>query len=344
MSVTDENKSPGVKIRNGNARKDIRSPEALLEDLEERGYKLSARDGRLYSEPDGPPIMPVIWHALQANYKKLVRLLSEDVGEDVTDTNCAADAKIKKDNTDWSKVADLQPARGEERDRVLAEYVEANRASSDAVKAAGPKDFVQGMMMHWREMDKRRSGRDREAKRRIDTSKKGEACGRCGRALKEGETVYAKCRVYAGMAGGLMSHPGPRYEAASVRKGCAPEWMAEPKGYNEYTIGGRTVRVPESRGVGERPCSTCERPVVYELTRRAYYRRQVFCSYRCQYTYNNRRRSRRRQRRREKVCEVCSIEFTAKRADAKTCSAACKQKAYRTRAKLASQAKGEPHD
>ncbi len=34
---------------------------------------------------------------------------------------------------------------------------------------------------------------------------------------------------------------------------------------------------------------------------------------------------------REKVCEVCSEEFTATRAHAKTCSPACKQKGYRQR-------------
>jgi len=34
---------------------------------------------------------------------------------------------------------------------------------------------------------------------------------------------------------------------------------------------------------------------------------------------------------REKVCGVCGEEFTAKRVDAKTCSPACKQKAYRRR-------------
>ena len=36
---------------------------------------------------------------------------------------------------------------------------------------------------------------------------------------------------------------------------------------------------------------------------------------------------------RQKVCEVCGEEFTATRRDAKTCSARCKQKAYRQRKK-----------
>jgi len=35
----------------------------------------------------------------------------------------------------------------------------------------------------------------------------------------------------------------------------------------------------------------------------------------------------------EKTCEVCGEQFTATRRDAKTCSPACKQKAYRQRQK-----------
>jgi hypothetical protein len=36
------------------------------------------------------------------------------------------------------------------------------------------------------------------------------------------------------------------------------------------------------------------------------------------------------------VCEVCGEAFTATQRDAKTCSAACRQKAYRRRAQLLS--------
>jgi hypothetical protein len=329
VSVTDGNSGVGAQIMNSN------TTEALLDDLEARGYKLSvSENGKLCTAPDGPAITPVIWHAIQANYGKLVRLLSPDV----TDTNSHAEQNVRKDNTDWSKVANLMPARGEELDRALAEYREAYQAATAAVEAAGPKDFFEGMMMHWREMDKRRSGRDREAKRRIKLAQKGGACGKCGKALKDGETAYAKYGTYAGMAGGMMSRPGPRYEKVTACKGCAPEWMTEPKAYNEYTIGDRRVRIPASQRVDERPCSTCGRPVVYELTRRYYPGRPVFCCYRCQYTYHNRRRSAREQHLREKVCEVCSKEFTATKAHAKTCSAACKQKAYRTRKKIEKEA------
>lgn len=80
-----------------------------------------------------------------------------------------------------------------------------------------------------------------------------------------------------------------------------------------------------------RPCDTCERLVVWRFTGRDHYRRHVFCSERCQWTYYNTARNERAACAREKVCEACGQSFTATRRDAKTCSAACKQKAYRQR-------------
>jgi hypothetical protein len=323
--VTDGNKANGQTITNSN------TTQALLDDLEARGYKLSVNEnGNLCTDPKGPPITPVIWHALQANYGRLKQLLTKDV----TDSNVVTEPNVRKDNTDWSRVADLKPARGEEMKRAIAEYRQSFQAASEVVKAAAPENPFDGMMMLSLEADKRKPARDREAQRRIEAAKKGGLCAKCGRALKDGETVYTKVRVYAGMWGGLTSHPGPRYEAVSVCGDCAPEWMADPDGSNEYTIAGKTIRVPHVERVVERACATCERPVVYQLTRRDDYKvRPVFCSYRCEYTYHNRRRSRREQHLRQKVCEVCAKEFTATRAHTKTCSPACKQKAYRERNK-----------
>jgi hypothetical protein len=59
--------------------------------------------------------------------------------------------------------------------------------------------------------------------------------------------------------------------------------------------------------------------------------RKKYCSGRCSIDAYLARRRERRAQAREKTCEVCAKEFTAKRRDAKTCSAACKQKAYRRR-------------
>jgi hypothetical protein len=59
--------------------------------------------------------------------------------------------------------------------------------------------------------------------------------------------------------------------------------------------------------------------------------KHTFCSDRCRWTFHNRRRSQRTAAKREKACEICGKQFTSARNDAKTCSKACRQKAYRQR-------------
>jgi len=92
-------------------------------------------------------------------------------------------------------------------------------------------------------------------------------------------------------------------------------------------------------------CERCWRPVVV-LTQTKYpgedYERVIYCSDAC--------RDARPER--DKVCEVCSKEFTATRSHQKTCSSACRQKAYRERKKAAGKGttkvinikSGEPYD
>lgn len=53
----------------------------------------------------------------------------------------------------------------------------------------------------------------------------------------------------------------------------------------------------------------------------------------CRRAYQNQVRKERRTEERKKVCEICGEEFTATQRDQKTCSKACKQKAYRRRKK-----------
>jgi hypothetical protein len=71
-------------------------------------------------------------------------------------------------------------------------------------------------------------------------------------------------------------------------------------------------------------CERCFRVVVV-CTQTKYpgedYERVIYCSNAC--------RDARPER--EKVCAVCDKAFTAKRSDQKTCSPACRQKAYRQR-------------
>jgi hypothetical protein len=60
---------------------------------------------------------------------------------------------------------------------------------------------------------------------------------------------------------------------------------------------------------------------------------RTFCSDACGRAYHNQSRKEKRAEERKKVCEICGEEFTATRRDTKTCSAGCKQKAYRRRKK-----------
>jgi putative metallohydrolase (TIGR04338 family) len=59
--------------------------------------------------------------------------------------------------------------------------------------------------------------------------------------------------------------------------------------------------------------------------------RSKFCSDECRWTYHNRLRHDLTEEGRQKVCEVCGTEFTASRADAKTCSPRCRQRLRRQR-------------
>jgi hypothetical protein len=84
-------------------------------------------------------------------------------------------------------------------------------------------------------------------------------------------------------------------------------------------------------------CPTCGRKVIMDMTKRIEEEEQwfLYCSEVCRLQHRN---VLRRKYPSKLVCEVCGTAFTAKRSDAKTCSAACKQKAYRTRKKIEKEA------
>ena len=130
-----------------------------------------------------------------------------------------------------------------------------------------------------------------------------EVCAKCGRTIQEDEPITVR-KVFAGRG----------YSVAAVCKECANVEKALP-------------------------CYWCERPVAmdYELFA-SRNRSGIFCCDRCRSKWHNRRhsaiRKANRQRYLAKTCEVCAKEFTAKRVDTKTCSAACKQKAYRDRGRI----------
>jgi hypothetical protein len=115
-------------------------------------------------------------------------------------------------------------------------------------------------------------------------------------------------------------------------RGC--ESCAE-EGYNAE-LSSRPFSLRMALGVlgGKQPhvrdtyCNWCGRPIVF-VTQTKYpepYRRIMYCSEACREAAAGVEAGSR-----EKVCEVCGESFTATRRDAKTCSPACKQKAYRAR-------------
>src|SRR4051812_9593253 len=89
------------------------------------------------------------------------------------------------------------------------------------------------------------------------------------------------------------------------------------------------------RFVSEADCGECNRPIVYEV--RHFHRKHVFCCEDHSRDFYNHRSNKRRKAvsalLRKKTCAVCGEEFAATRRDAKACSSACKQKAYRQRKK-----------
>jgi hypothetical protein len=83
------------------------------------------------------------------------------------------------------------------------------------------------------------------------------------------------------------------------------------------------------------PCIHCGRPVFYEA-RRDRPRYYVVCGKKCQraaYAARaaDRSRQRRRQREQQHACAQCGVRFEPKRGDARYCSSACRQAAYRQR-------------
>jgi hypothetical protein len=75
-------------------------------------------------------------------------------------------------------------------------------------------------------------------------------------------------------------------------------------------------------------CAACGRAVYRRARRRR--ARVVVCCYKCRWSWQ-RQDQRRRQETRRRPCPVCGRDFVPPRSDARTCSPACRQKAYRRR-------------
>jgi hypothetical protein len=145
-------------------------------------------------------------------------------------------------------------------------------------------------------------------------------CGCCGREFVSQEPAYFGAKIYVGMRPldwDRVSKPRicqPLYERTVLCSTCAQDWLSRDRD-----------------DVVTQLCANCERPMVSRLALSEL--RRTLCSDPCRRAYQNQVRMEKRAEERERICEVCSEEFTATRRDAKTCSKKCKQRAYRRRKK-----------
>jgi hypothetical protein len=152
----------------------------------------------------------------------------------------------------------------------------------------------------------------RAEKRRARHRPKVLHCCKCQRPLEAGEPVWLRTR----------------------RVAIAP-YVVRRRGLNAWCgacIKARDVSLRELHCYGDGdPCETCGRPV--------HYARDVvhtFCSLDCKLTaIEAKAKAKRREARGEtRECLECNETFEPRRADAKFCSGACKQRAHRKRVTL----------
>ncbi len=124
-------------------------------------------------------------------------------------------------------------------------------------------------------------------------------CAKCGREFGEDEGIFRGYHKRRGFFGGCS------ITYTWVCEACAAPSMLELADTHQFR------------------CATCDRLMVAP-------RRVAFCSRSCQ-QISYRERLRARKAKPIYRCDTCGVEFSPKRSDARTCSPACRQKAYRQR-------------
>jgi hypothetical protein len=157
---------------------------------------------------------------------------------------------------------------------------------------------------------------EEEQRRRKESRKSGKVCASCGTDLTY-QTAYRAQRY------------GDEPFVMLCEK-CAPDWLT--------SFAGKPSRIVQPVHVHWWHCAGCGRDVVFGMSA-GQYRERVYCSDDCRAAY---RRKRKESQPHTNTCEVCAKEFTSKRSDAKTCSSACRQKAYRQRS--FAESSGETND
>ena len=155
----------------------------------------------------------------------------------------------------------------------------------------------------------------------------GSVCERCEAKIGADDPVW---RVWSGVPR-AWAFAGWRWCLITMCEGCGRKFRQPTP---PLTVNGVSVAMPpDTRRWLEAECEECGRPVVFGLMRR---HRRFFCSRCCANKHNvrphNARRAERRAAAREGLtCAVCDTTFNPSRSDARYCSAACRQRAYRLR-------------
>jgi hypothetical protein len=154
--------------------------------------------------------------------------------------------------------------------------------------------------------------------------KAADFCFECERTIAPGETVYRVKVSTRNFFSGEFS------KALAIH--CEDCGRTFTTGQRERFRVGERVFYEAPKKFSKEPCGYCQRNVFTESTARD--ANVILCSWRCsRHYYTALDRERRFEQRKDTVCQTCGDEFTPKRADAKHCSPACKQKAYRDKHK-----------
>jgi hypothetical protein len=136
----------------------------------------------------------------------------------------------------------------------------------------------------------------------------GDICAKCGKQLAPEESVFRW---------------GYGFELNIDHAPVCAECNGEPRSFDHWH---------------ELPCDGCGRPV-FNSHFRAW--RWTVCSQRCRTIIETRQRTeKRRAARALRPCQNCGVGFLPRRADARTCGAACRQAIHRTRVRASREITG----
>jgi hypothetical protein len=149
-------------------------------------------------------------------------------------------------------------------------------------------------------------------------------CDNCGRRVPDGATVW---RVSLGYS----ATPSVQSWCAACGTDFARKWL--PPDLEDWFESDRQRLLARHAAMWhpEQPCDHCGRPIIFDTSRRI--PQHAVCGSACRYAVKLAQvRTRNARCRPQTTCRTCGCKlFPPKRAHARFCSAACRQRAYRQR-------------